>query len=319
MARPYIERGKRPPRSPALRVTLIVLAVLLLFGARSISSYVIELEWWKELGQFRTWLSMIYYTVAPLALATVLAFVILWITHARALKFAGTGLNEHRRYLILANIALLILAYLIAVFTIDSWTVMRYAGSRGLPAATTAWHDAAFGKPLSFYLFDLPYYNMLRTAAITLVIVCILLYWLTARAWQLRYRLPQIRETGEIDASLFRLEGGLESAFLRFAGAFLLLALAVRYYLDRYQMVYHTHGSFLVGVDYVDQNVGLPLRWLVIAACIAAAVLVAMRRWKLAAAMALALPIAWLVPAAVSALYVRPNEISLQRPFVETH
>src|SRR5262249_52473340 len=157
---------------------------------------------------------------------------------------AGTGLQQHRHYAWIANLALLILAYLIAAATIDSWTVMRYAGSRGLPAATAAWHDAAFGKPLSFYLFDLPFYNMIRSAVITLVIACILLYWLSARAWQLRYRLPQIRQTGEVDASLFRLEGGLESAFLRFAGVFLLLALAARYYLERYEMVYNTHGTF---------------------------------------------------------------------------
>jgi uncharacterized membrane protein (UPF0182 family) len=63
-------------------------------------------------------------------------------------------------------------------------------------------------------------------------------------------------------------------------------------------MVYHTHGTFLVGVDYVDQNIGLPLRWLVILGCVAAAALVGMRRWKLAAAMALTLPIAYLVPVA---------------------
>jgi len=37
------------------------------------ASYVIEVEWWKELGQFRTWLSMLYYGLAPVALATLLA------------------------------------------------------------------------------------------------------------------------------------------------------------------------------------------------------------------------------------------------------
>jgi uncharacterized membrane protein (UPF0182 family) len=35
--------------------------------------------------------------------------------------------------------------------------------------------------------------------------------------------------------------------------------------------------------------------------------------------MALALVVAFIVPPAVSALYVRPNEISLQRPYIQTH
>ena len=87
---------------------------------------------------------------------------------------------------------------------------MRFAGSRGLPAATAAWHDAVFDKPLSFYLFDLPFYGLLRGYALALVIFCILLYWVAARGWQLRYQFPDIHEPREIDARILRLEGGLE-------------------------------------------------------------------------------------------------------------
>ena len=119
--------------------------------------------------------------------------------------------------------------------------------------------------------------------------------------------------------AFFRLEGGLESRFLRGAAVALLLALAVRFFLGRYQMVYNEHGTFLVGIDYVDLNVGLPLQWLLIVACLAAAVLVWMGRWILAASMAMALVVAFAVPRVVSALYVAPNEISLERPYIQTH
>lgn len=318
MDRPYIERGRRQG-PPALRISLIVLAILLIVSARSIASYAIDVEWWKELGQFRTWLSMLYYSIAPVAAATVVAFAALWVTHARAVKFARASLRDYPVYARLSTLALLLLAWLISAAAINTWTVVRFAGSRGLPAAATAWQDSVFGKPLSFYLFDLPFYNLLRGYTIALLIACIVLYWATARAWQLRYQLPQMRNAQEIDPSMFRLEGGLESSFLRYAAVLLLLAFAARYFLDRYQMLYNTHGTFLVGMDYVDQHIALPLRWLVILACLAAAALVAMRQWKLAAAMALALPVAYLVPAAVAALYVRPNEISLQRPFIQSH
>src|SRR5262249_36258954 len=120
-------------------------------------------------------------------------------------------------------------------------------------------------------------------------------------------------------STLFHLQGGLESSFLRGAAVFLLLAFALRFYLARYEMVYNEHGTFLVGIDYVDRYVGLPLQWLIVFASIVAAVLVWMGRWLLAASMALSLVIAFIVPRAVDALYVRPNEISLQRPYVETH
>jgi uncharacterized protein len=306
-------------RSPATRVTIIFLLLLLLVSARSIASYLIEIEWWKELGQINTFFSMLYYSVAPIAAATLVAFAVLWVTHARALKFARTRLGEHRVYARLSTLVLLFVAWMIAAASIDTWTVVRFAGSRGLPEAATRWHDSVFGKPLSFYLFDLPFYQMQRTYLLALVIVTILLYWVAARGWQLRYRLPQLREAQELDPNLLRLEGGLESRFLRGAAVIGLLALAFRYYLERYEMVYNEHGTFLVGVDYVDQNIGIPLQWLLILACVAAAVFVWMGRWILAGSMAAALLISAVAPRLVSALYVRPNEISLQRPYIETH
>jgi uncharacterized protein len=326
MARYSIEDGRRPFRSsPA--VILIALLLLLLLGARSIASYAIEIEWWKELGQFRTWINMLYYGFAPVAIATLAAFLVLWITHARALRFAGTSLGENRLYAWLTGLGILLLAYGISSACIDTWTVVRFAGSRGLSPATTAWRDSVFQQPLSFYLFDLPFYLLLRSYVLALAIFSILIFWVAARAWQLRYRFGALRDSRrygpsgfpEIEPNFFRLEGGLESRFLRGAAVVLLLAFAVRFYLARYEMVYNEHGSFLVGVDYVDQNFGLPLQWLIIAACVAAAVLVWMGRWLLAASMAIALVVAFLVPGIVSTLYVKPNEISLQRPYIETH
>jgi uncharacterized protein len=319
MDRYQIERGHRSRTSPATRITLIVVALLLLIGARSIASYIIEVEWWKELGQLNTWLSMLSYSLAPLAGATLLAFAVLWLSHARALKFAGTGLHEHPLYARISALALLVLGYLISASSVDTWTVVRFAGSRGLPAAATAWHDMVFQKPLSFYLFDLPFYLLLRSYVLALVIFCILVYWIAARGWQLRYRISHMRDTAEFDPSLLRLEGGLESRFLRGAAVALLLALALRFFLARYEMVYNEHGTFLVGIDYVDQHIGIPLQWLVIFACIAAAALIWMGRWFWAASMALALVIEFIVPRAVATLYVRPNEISLERPYIDTH
>ena len=84
---------------------------------------------------------------------------------------------------------------------------------------------------------------MLRSYVLALVIVSILLYWLVARAWQLRYKMADFQQTREIDPAIFRLEGGLESKFLRGAAVFLLMAMAVRFFLGRYEMVYNEHGS----------------------------------------------------------------------------
>jgi hypothetical protein len=314
-----IERGGKPRAKRAGCIALVAALLVVLFSARSFASYAIEIAWWRELGQFHTWVSMLYYSVTPVTLATLVAFAVLWITHARALKFANTSLRDHKLYARLSALVLLLVSYLIAASAIDTWTVVRFAGSRHLATTATGWHDSVFDKPLSFYLFDLPFYGMLRSYVLALVIVSILLYWLAARAWQLRFKIGDMQQAREIDPAIFRLEGGLESRFLRVAAVFLLMALAVRFFLGRYEMVYNEHGSFLVGVDYVDLYIGLPLQWLLIVACIAASGLLLAGRWILAASMSLALVVAFVAPRLVSALYVGPNEISLERPYIDTH
>src|SRR5215469_13580347 len=246
MSQYRIERGDRHVRgSRATLVTLAIIVILLLIGARSLASYIIEIQWWKEVCQFDTWLAMLTYSLAPVAATTALAFLVLWIAHTRALKFAGERLREHPIYARISTLVLLLVGYMVAAASVDTWTVVRFAGSRGLPATATVWHDAVFGKPLSFYLFDLPFYTLVRSYIGALAVLCILLYWLAARGWQLRHRISDLRDATEFQPNLLRLEGGLESKFIRGAAVVLLLAVAVRFFLARYAMVYNEHGTFL--------------------------------------------------------------------------
>ena len=122
-----------------------------------------------------------------------------------------------------------------------------------------------------------------------------------------------------MDLSFFRLTGGLESRFLRGALAVFLVALACRFFLGRWEMVWNQH-RFMVGVDYTDDHYVLPLYWVMIAALLIGAALVAIKRWIPAGILigsAVALLI--VVPRVASGLFVKPNEISLERPYIETH
>jgi hypothetical protein len=77
-------RGRR--RQTHLLRYLVVAAVLLLFFARAIASYIIDFEWWREMGQVETWISMLLYGVTPGILASVIAFAAFWIAHARGMR-----------------------------------------------------------------------------------------------------------------------------------------------------------------------------------------------------------------------------------------
>src|SRR4051794_24373278 len=263
--------GRRSGAPGGAWILLIALLVAVLAGARALAGYALDYEWWREMGQVPTWLSMLSYGVAPAFAAAVLAFAVLWITHARALKAAGTRLSAHPMYARLSTLALLALAILFALAVVDSWTVVRYFGGRSLPPNATAWHDPVFGHSLSFYLFELPFYSLLLRFVLVLTLMATLLYWIAARGWQLRTRLPGFGLGGNLDLGELRVLGALESRFLRGIVAVFLLALALRFYLDRYDMLLNEHGV-MVGVDWVNQNIGLPLQWLAIAGALAAAV-----------------------------------------------
>lgn len=299
-------------------IVLVVAVLLALFFVRWGASLLIDYEWWKELGQVSTWLDYYSYTTIPVALGTMIAAVVIWWTHARALKFAGTRLGDHPVYARLTTFGSLFVGWLIAASTIDNWTIMRYIGSRSLPPASNAWHDAIFNQPLHFYLFDLPFYEDLRQYVGSLVVVAILVYLGFARGWQLRYQFPDLRNPQQIDLSFLRLSGGLESKYLRGAAAVLLLSMSVKFFLGRFEMVWNEHG-FMTGVDYTDATVGLPLQWLLIFAAIAAAGFVIFGRWILAGSMVLALVVAAIVPPIFSSIFVKPNEISLEAPYIDAH
>jgi uncharacterized protein len=313
---------ERIPASPRRRqfnpAWLLIGLFFILVFARSIATTVIEYQWWKEMEQTSVWFSLLAFSVLPRLGAGLLAFFVFWMAHARAVKFAGQSLRQMTAYRRLSTLGALVLGFLVGAASINSWAVVRYFGSRGLPPDATTWQDPAFGNPLSFYLFDLPFYTSLHGYVLTVTVIAALIYWITARFWQIKDDLPRLQQMEQFDFSILRLEGGLESKFLKGIGAVLLLALAVNFILGRYEYLFKDHG-FMVGLDYVDQTFTLPLQWALIASCVAAAGLLLVGRWKLVAIVPVFLVLRSLVPAAVGAIYVRPNEIAIQRPFIDRH
>src|SRR5215831_6831819 len=91
-------------------ILLIVLLIILIAGARAIAGYFIDYQWWKEMGQVPTWLSMLAYGVTPAFGGAVIAFGIFWIAHARAMRAAGTRLSEHPFYFRISTLALIAIA-----------------------------------------------------------------------------------------------------------------------------------------------------------------------------------------------------------------
>ena len=117
---------------------------------------------------------------------------------------------------------------------------MRFFGSRGLAAPTDAWQDHVFSHALPFYLFDLPFYSDLLGFVFVLAILCAVLFWVTARGWQLveRFRYGQLLDGPSRNVSLgsyLRLPGATRVPFVRVMAVILLLGFAAWVYLGNYR------------------------------------------------------------------------------------
>jgi uncharacterized membrane protein (UPF0182 family) len=286
------------------RIAYVIASVALLFIlALTSASTVIEYSWWQEMGQVDTWLSMATYRYLPRLIGAVLLFAILRFAYSQGRRIARS-LEDVVDIIpagnMLANLGIALLSVIVAWSTIDAWIVAQYFGGRST-AGAGSWADPVFGKPLSFYFFELPFYRDAVTFFLTLGIVTILVYYGSS--------IP-------FGAKTFKFEFG---KLARIVGAFILLAYAASLFFGRYEMVMSDH-SFLTGADYVDEHIRLPLAWLAIGTFVVMAGLMVAGRYLIAAALiAVAIIPKWIVPPVVSTFYVKPNEISLERPYIERH
>jgi len=306
-------------------IILAVLVVLGIWASSLAADFIIEYNWWKEVGQVNTWVGMLWYSIAPATVGSIIAFLSLWVAHARGLHFAGILKRDHRLYSRLIPVGLAVVAILFASSSIDYWTVMRFFGSRGLAAPADAWKDQVFSRGLPFYLFDLPFYAQVLGFVFVLAILCALVFWATARGWQLveKFRYGGFdsgpHRTLTIGPGSLLLPGATRAGFVRIISMILLLGFAVWIYLGNYELLLNSH-AFMTGADYVDEKVTLPLRWLLIVVTLGALPVVWMRRYKQAAILVAGFFILQLaLPGIVHAVYVRPNEISIERPYIERH
>jgi hypothetical protein len=306
-------------------VILLALAFLLLAGSRTIANFVIDYQWWQELGQTETWFSMLIYQILPAVAASLIAWVVMLWAHRGGVQFAGAPVGRYRWYSKIVPLALLVPAVVFVGSSVDSWTVMAYVGASGVTVPADAWTDPVFGKHLSFFLFSLPFLYLLLRFVFVTAVFAILVFWAAGRGWQMFERLNRFRESGgsmeqfDPGPNPLLLAGATRTSFARVLASLGLVAAAAWFFLGRYQLLMNQH-PFMTGVDYVDENITLPLRWLVIAAFLVSVPLVWAQRFKLALGVVAASLIAnAVVPTVVSSIYVKPNELSLQRPYIERH
>jgi uncharacterized membrane protein (UPF0182 family) len=174
--------------------------------------------------------------------------------------------------------------------------------------------DPLFGKDIGFYLFSLPAYVTLKNW----MLLTVVLSALVAGAVYFAHG----------DILLDKGRQWLSSAAVTHGSALLGLFFAVKawsYGLDRFLLLYGDNGV-VVGAGYTDIHIELPLLWALVGLASAAALASWVNMWvrthwlPLTAAVLVfgsSFVLVLLFPALFQRVYVKPNELQLEAPYIE--
>jgi uncharacterized protein len=324
---PEIVDWERPPRRRGLFLLLLVVILGIIFSGRTVLSYYVESLWFRSLGYeevFRRTISLQWTAFVAFFAATFL-FLYGWFwalrrAYQQDLPSGSTILVGGHPVKIpvdrILNLIGLMASLFIAVITgatmMAEWPTFALYWFAPRGAAETL--DPIFSKPVGFYLFSLPAWQLLAGWLLTLaVLACAIALFFVFITGSARVFMGR---RGLAISSPWR---GFSIAF-----AFLLLMLAMRAYISRFERLFDEHTIFS-GVSYTDAHLTITGMLVVCVALVIGAVValinvvsVPRARWLIAAVAPavvcyLGLQIlSWYV----SSFIVKPNELVRERPYI---
>jgi uncharacterized membrane protein (UPF0182 family) len=203
-----------------------------------------------------------------------------------------------------------LLAMLVASAEVSNWGVFL----RFLYHVPYGANDPLYDKDISFYLFSLPAYVVIKNWMLLTLFLSALfagtVYWVH----------------GDIEYGVQR--RSLSPTVIAHGSVLLGFFFAVKawsYGLDRYLLLYGDNGV-VVGASYTDVHVALPVLWLLIGLSMVAAFVawanVRLRTYRLLAAATVlvfggSLVLSGVVPGLFQRVFVKPNELQWEKPYIE--
>jgi uncharacterized protein len=218
-------------------------------------------------------------------------------------------MRDHMPWRLIIGAAALVLALLFAWAEAGNWGLaLRYLNR--VAYGTT---DPVFGEDVSFYLFVLPAYIALKNWLFLIVIFSLLfaatIYWIQGalghdgRTWTISRRV--IAHGSALAGTFFAVK-------------------AWSYWLARFGLLYDDNGV-VIGAGFTSLHVDLPFLWLLTGASIAVAAVLWANVWLRSKRLPIAVLLGFalifiltgIIPALFERFYVRPNELALERPYIE--
>jgi uncharacterized membrane protein (UPF0182 family) len=315
-----------------MRFLLFALAVILLISASTTVSYYVDALWFSSLGYsqvFWTTLNLQAAAFGVFAVATFVAiygaFLLFKPASLSSLTSGGTiiingqpvKLPMEPALRLIALIAALVVAAITGAGMMEDWPTIALAWyGGGAAASATNLADPIFGRPLTFYLFTLPAWDLISGWLTTLaVIVCGIAVFFVV--------------VGGGTKAINRLRGRTLDNTVPWRGlscavGLLLLAVATRVWLGRFDRLFDDQTIF-TGVGYTDAHVTLTGLTIVVGALVLGAVIAFVNavsaprlRWLIAAVVPAA--VCYVVVSVlgwyVGSFIVKPNELVRERPYI---
>jgi len=325
---PEIIDWQQPPRRPR-RLFFLVLAILavVIFSSRTALSYYVDALWFGSLGYgdvFRKTLTLQWAAFAAFFAVTFL-FLYAWFLALRwayqpdlpddySIVVGGQPLKlpVARILRLFSLVVSLVIAVVTGASVMMEWPTFAlywYA-----PRATGGAVDPIFSKPITFYLFTLPAWQFITGWLLTLaVIACVIAAFFIFVTGGTRMLSGRRHSYNSLPWRGFSIAFG-----------FLLLILAMRAYIARFERLFDEHTIFS-GVTYTDAHLMLPGMLAVCGALVLGAVIATINvvsvpraRWLVAAVAPAA--VCYLVLQIsgwyVSSFIVKPNELVRERPYI---
>jgi uncharacterized membrane protein (UPF0182 family) len=321
---------RRPPRRNRGVLVLVAVLAAMMFGGGTALSYYVESLWFGSLGYADVFWTRVNVQAAVFSGFAGATFLVLYGAYV---AFKPPRLGELTGVPILINgqpiklpvepvlrlIALggsVAIAFVTGAGMMANWeTLALYWYSGSGPAAALV--DPIFGRPVTFYLFTLPAWEMITGWLLTLgVFVCIVAGFFVVIGGG--SRLLNRSSAGEGGPAAWR---GLSIGF-----ALVLLMLAARVYLGRFEQLFDDRGGAIFsGVAYTDAHITLT-GMLVVAAALAIGAAMALvnavaapkLRWLIAAVVPAAVSyiVVGVLASYVNGFIVKPNELVRETPYI---
>src|SRR5580692_6314997 len=319
----------QPPPGRHRRLFFLVLAivVVVIFSSRTALSYYVDALWFGSLGYgevFRKTLTLQWAVFATFFVVTFL-FLYGWFLALRRayrsdlpndyLMVVGgqpLKLPVARILRLLGLVVSLLISFLTGASVMTEWPTfaLYWYAPRMIGDAV----DPIFGKLINFYLFTLPAWQFIAAWLLTLAVIgCVIAVFFVFVTGSTRML------TGRRGRYISLPWRGFSIAF-----AFLLLILAMRAYIARFERLFDEHTIFS-GVTYTDAHVLLPGMLAVCAALILGAAFATMNvvsaprvRWLVAAVapVVICYVVLQIFASYVSSFIVKPNELVRERPYI---